>query len=336
MISPAGYGKIYSKQAARRIRLGAAAPVRALREPPAPPQGGGSSRAAGAAGLRREGIGTARPATEMEKFKMQLAIFGYGHMGSAIIEGALRAGCLKPSEVTVCEKTESAAKKAAASGLRVTASAKEAAKGAQYVIAAVKPSNLPELANELDGVLDKDAIIVSICAGKSIETVSGLFKTQKIIRVMPNAPALVGEGMSAICCEKDVPQNALDDVCIIFKSFGRAEILPEKLFDVVTAVSGSGPAYVYSFIDGLKTYAEENGMTPKQAKIFAAQTVLGSAKMVLSSDDSPRELKERICTPGGTTVEAVKVLDAGGFEGIIKDAAKACEEKSAKIGRGEA
>ena len=264
---------------------------------------------------------------------MQLAIFGYGHMGSAIIGGALRAGCLKPSEVTVCEKSEGAAKKAAASGLRVTASAKEAAKGAKYIIAAVKPSNLPELANELDGALDKDAVIVSICAGKSIETVSGLFKTKKIIRVMPNAPALVGEGMSALCKSSDVTDAELSDVERIFASFGKTAVLPEELFDAVTAVSGSGPAYVYAFIIALAKYAESAGMTAEQGKIFAAQTVLGSAKMVLASDESPETLKRNICTPGGTTVEAVRVLDARGFEEIIIDAAKACAARSEEMGR---
>ncbi len=266
---------------------------------------------------------------------MKLAIIGYGHMGSAIIEGAVGAGCLKKEDVTVCEKSESCAASAKRLGLCVAANAKDAVKGAECVIIAVKPSNLEELSSELRGAVSKSAVLVSICAGKRIETLAELFGTDKIIRVMPNTPALVGEGMSAICHGKGVGGGELSAVKGIFESFGRAEILDEGLFDVVTAVSGSGPAYVYAFIDALKEYAEQSGMTEKQATTFAAQTVLGSAKMVLSGDESPKTLKEHICTPGGTTVEAVKVLDGRGFGDIIRDAAKACEEKSARISRGE-
>lgn len=266
---------------------------------------------------------------------MNLTIIGYGHMGSAIIEGAIKAGRLYQADVTVCEKSEKCAEKASKAGLRVTADAKKAVDNAEAVILAIKPSNLAELADEI-GMFPQKAVLVSICAGKQIETLSNLFKTDKIIRVMPNTPALVGEGMTAICRSKGVSDNELSDILTIFESVGRTEILREELFDAVTAVSGSGPAYVYAFIDALKSYAEESGMTQRQAKIFAAQTVLGSAKMALLSDDSPRTLKEHICTPGGTTVEAVKILDERGFDGIIREAAKACEEKSKKISRGEA
>ncbi len=258
----------------------------------------------------------------------KLTIIGFGHMGSAIIAGALSVGVLKASDVTVSDASEENLNRAAALGVNTCAENREAVKGADTVIIAVKPNNLAGLASDIRDCIG-GAVIVSICAGKRIETLSELFgKGAKIIRVMPNTPALAGEGMAALCRSENVDDGELNYVLGIFRSFGRAEILREELFDVVTAVSGSGPAYVYAFIDGLMKYAIESGMTYGQAKVFAAQTVLGSAKLALMSDESPQKLKENVCSPGGTTIEAVKVLDGRGFEEIIQDAAKACEEKS--------
>lgn len=261
----------------------------------------------------------------------KLAIIGFGHMGSAIIEGALGAGVVKPADVAVADASAVNLGRAEALGVKAVSDNCEAVKGAEAVIIAVKPNNLAELAAEIRECV-KGAVIVSICAGKRIETLRELFgKDAKIIRVMPNTPALAGEGMAALCRSENVSDGELEYVLGIFRSFGKAEILKEELFDTVTAVSGSGPAYVYAFIDGLMKYAVESGMTPEQAKIFAAQTVLGSAKLALMSEESPQKLKENVCSPGGTTIEAVKVLDERGFEEIIRDAAKACEEKSRKL-----
>ena len=151
---------------------------------------------------------------------------------------------------------------------------------------------------------------------------------------MPNTPALVGEGMSAVCGNERVGSDDLEMILKLFRSFGRAEVVPEELFDCVTAVSGSGPAYVYKFIIALKSYAQGCGMTEEQAQVFAAQTVLGSAKMVLAGGEQPEALLKNICTPNGTTVEAVKVLDERSFGDIIRDAAAACERRSKELGRG--
>lgn len=263
---------------------------------------------------------------------MKLTIIGFGHMGSAIIEGALKAGVLSPPEVTVADSAAYSLNKAEALGVVATSDNVKAVSCADVVILAVKPNNLRDLADEIRSKLSPSVILVSICAGKRIETLAEMFgKDAKIVRVMPNTPALVGEGMSALCRSYNVTDGELDAVRRIFESFGRTEVLDERLFDTVTAVSGSGPAYVYAFIGALMKYATDCGMTPEQGKIFAAQTVLGAAKMTLSSEESPQKLKENVCSPGGTTIEAVKVLDDRGFEVIIKDAAKACEEKSRKL-----
>ena len=253
-------------------------------------------------------------------------------MGSAIIAGAIKSGILSAEDVTAADKSAENLSRAATFGVSTTSDNADAVKNAEIVILAVKPSDLSELAKEICGALRPSALLVSICAGKRLAALSEMFGTDaKIIRVMPNTPALVGEGMAALCANANAADSELAVVCKIFESFGRAQVLKEELFDTVTAVSGSGPAYVYSFIDALASYAENSGMSADQAKLFAAQTVLGAAKMTLCSEDTPQKLKQSVCSPGGTTIEAVKVLDDRGFEQIIKDAAKACEEKSRKL-----
>lgn len=264
----------------------------------------------------------------------KIAIIGFGHMGGAIVRGAISSGILTAGDITVAEKLPANAKKAAELGLATVETASAAVENADMVILAVKPSDLADAAAEIKGSLAENAVIVSICAGKRLKTLEDLFGDRRaIIRVMPNTPALVGEGMAGICGNSAAGNEALGDVKAIFESFGKAEILPETLFDAVTAVSGSGPAYVYSFINALAKFAENSGMTGEQAKIFAAQTTLGAAKMVLSGGESPAELKKNICTPNGTTVEAVKVLDTKGFEDILIEAAAACAKRSEELGK---
>lgn len=263
---------------------------------------------------------------------MKIAMIGFGHMGSAIIAGGIKAGAFLSGDVAVADRSEESLKKAEALGVRTVADNKAAISGADIVILAVKPNNLTEAAEDLREAISESAVIVSICAGKQLKTMAELFgESAKLVRVMPNIPAIVGEGMSALCPNENVTKGELSAVRKIFESFGKAEVLPEELFDCVTAVSGSGPAYVYAFIEALQKYAEGAGMSAHEAKIFAAQTTLGAAKIALLSDESPAELKAKICTPGGTTAEAIKVLNEKNFEGIIIDAAKACAEKSNKL-----
>jgi pyrroline-5-carboxylate reductase len=148
---------------------------------------------------------------------------------------------------------------------------------------------------------------------------------------MPNTPADVGEGMTALCPSANVGEADLKTVTEIFSSFGEAEIVTENMIDVVTGVSGSSPAYVFMFIEALADAAVHDGMPRKQAYKFAAQTVLGSAKMVLETGKHPGELKDMVCSPGGTTIEAVKVLEREGFRAAIQDAMEACTIKAEQL-----
>ena len=150
----------------------------------------------------------------------------------------------------------------------------------------------------------------------------------KLVRTMPNTPAMVGEGMMGICPAATVTEEELQAVCELCSGFSRTEIVTENLMDVVVSVSGSAPAYVFMFIEAMADAAVADGMPRKSAYKFAAQAVLGSAKMVLETGMHPGELKDMVCSPGGTTIEAVRVLEEKGMRSAVIEAMKACTKKS--------
>ena len=158
-------------------------------------------------------------------------------------------------------------------------------------------------------------------------------KPVKIVRTMPNTPALVGEGITGVCKNELVTEEELSYICKIFSGFGKAEVLSEKLMDVVVSVSGSSPAYVFLFIEAMADAAVADGMPRAQAYKFAAQAVYGSAKMVLETGKHPGELKDMVCSPGGTTIEAVRVLEEKGFRSSVIEAMKACVKVAKELGK---
>ena len=178
----------------------------------------------------------------------------------------------------------------------------------------------------------KDCIVVSIAPGKTLAYFEeNLGRRVKVVRCMPNTPALVGEGCTGVCANKNVKKEELEQVLALIRSFGVAEAVPESLMDVVVGVSGSSPAYVFMFIEAMADQAVAAGMPRKQAYQFAAQAVLGSAKMVLETGMHPGELKDMVCSPGGTTIQAVKVLEEKGMRAAVMDAMEACIEKSRQL-----
>ena len=172
-------------------------------------------------------------------------------------------------------------------------------------------------------------LIVMIAAGQTIAVNEARFgRNIKIVRAMPNTPALVGEGMAALCANSYVTGEEKDEVREIFESFGKAEFVAENMMDVVAGVSGSSPAYVYMFIEALADGAVLQGMPRQQAYTFAAQAVLGSARMVLETGMHPGALKDMVCSPGGTTIEAVASLEQDGLRAAVIRAVDVCTEKS--------
>lgn len=263
---------------------------------------------------------------------MKIGFIGAGNMAQAMISGMLGNGLLEKEDMIASSATQKTADKVAAEfGIRTTLDNREAA-GADIVILAVKPVYCRQVIEEIREVIREDQLVVTIVAGKSLSWLEEAFGTRvKLIRTMPNTPALVGEGITAICPGASVSEQETEQVCRLFRAFGRAEIVAEHLMDAVVAVSGSSPAYVFLFIEAMADAAVAEGMPRAQAYQFAAQSVLGSARMVLETGKHPGELKDMVCSPAGTTIAGVCKLEEKGFRSSVMECMRACAEKSRNL-----
>lgn len=261
---------------------------------------------------------------------MKIGFIGAGNMGGAIIGGAVSSGLLSGADIKVADRDDDKLNELKNKFGITIAENNVDCTDCDMVFLCVKPNVLREVISEISEISSKKTVFVSIAAGQSLEKISDMFARDdiKIVRVMPNTPALVGEGMSAVCANSNVTKNELACVTDILKSFGRAEVVSESLMDTVTAVSGSSPAYVFMFIEAMADAAVAGGMPRDKAYTFAAQAVLGSAKMVLDTGMHPGALKDMVCSPGGTTIDAVAVLENKGMRSAVMNAVKACIEKS--------
>ena len=264
---------------------------------------------------------------------MKIGFIGLGNMATAIIGGILRKEGAQAQDVIGSEPSQAAREKIAKQyGIAVTPDNCETAKKADILFLAVKPIFVGDVIREIRDCVREDTIIVSIVAGKSISWLENEFGRKcKIVRCMPNTPALVLEGCTGVCAAECVTAEELDTALSLIRSFGTASVVPERLMDVVVGVSGSSPAYVFLFIEAMADEAVAEGMPRAQAYEFAAQAVLGSAKLVLETGKHPGELKDMVCSPGGTTIQAVKVLEEKGFRAAVMDAVEACIEKSRNL-----
>jgi pyrroline-5-carboxylate reductase len=264
-----------------------------------------------------------------------IGFIGCGNMGRAMIGGILNADLIIPSSIIVGDLNEiSLVETAQTFGVKTTTDNNEVAKVSDIIILSVKPNLYPIVIEQIKDNVKDDVIIVTIAAGKSIKSTEEMFHRKlKIVRVMPNTPALVGEGMAAICPNDEVTKEDLIGITKIFESFGKAEIVNEKLMDVVTGVSGSSPAFVYMFIESMADAAVLDGMPRDKAYIFAAQAVLGSAKMVLDTGLHPGVLKDMVCSPGGTTIEGVAALEEKGFRNAVISAIRKTTQKSIELSK---
>ena len=253
---------------------------------------------------------------------MKVGFIGGGNMASAMIGGMIQKGVVSADDILVSVRTEKSVE-------RLTNQFGVQATGSDLVFLAVKPNQIKNIINLVKNFISPEKIIVSILPGKSLQWLgTEIGKPTKLIRTMPNTPALVGEGMTGVCANDLVTEEELQLVLTLLKSFGRAEVVPEYLMDTVTGVSGSSPAYVFLFLEALADAAVAEGMPRKQAYEFAAQSVLGSAKMLLETGMHPGELKDMVCSPGGTTIEAVAVLERENLRSAVIDATRACIRKS--------
>ena len=263
----------------------------------------------------------------------KIGFIGCGNMGKAMIAGIVDSGIVTPESImTSCRTASTLEQITKEYGVVTTHNNKEVAAFADIIFLAVKPQYYEEVIAEIKGAITEDKILVSIAPGKSLVWLEEkVGKSCKVIRTMPNTPSMVKEGMMGICANEKVTSEEIEQLRKICNGFSKTELVPEHLMDVVTAVSGSSPAYVYMFIEAMADAAVEGGMPRTQAYTFAAQAVLGSAKMVLETGIHPGKLKDNVCSPGGTTIQAVRVLEEKGMRGAVMDAMKACLDKARTI-----
>lgn len=264
---------------------------------------------------------------------MKLGFIGFGNMGGAIAAGIIKNGFAAPQDIIVSDKFEAGLQKAKDTyGVNTTTDNLEVVANADVIILAVKPQILAGVIAEIKDAVKENQLIISIAAGKTIGFLEENFaKPVKIVRCMPNTPALVLEGCTGICFNDLVSAEEKELAMKLFNCLGKGFEVPEKLIDVVVGVSGSSPAYVFMFMEAMADAAVMMGMPRNQAYEFTAQAVLGSAKLMMETGKHPGELKDMVCSPGGTTIEAVKVLEEKGMRAAVIDAVVRCVEKSKEL-----
>ena len=261
---------------------------------------------------------------------MKLGFIGCGNMASAIMSGIISNGLIQADEIIGADVFAPSKEKAKATlGIQIAESNIEVVQKADAFVLSIKPQFYAQVIAEIKDYVKENQIIITLAPGKTLDWLEEQFgKPVKVVRTMPNTPAMVQEGMTAACASTSVTTEELAYVCDILKAFGEVEVVPEKLMDAVVAVSGSSPAYVFMMIEAMADAAVLDGMPRAQAYEFAAQAVYGSAKMVLETGKHPGELKDMVCSPAGTTIEAVRVLEEKGFRSSIMEAMQACTRKT--------
>ncbi len=259
---------------------------------------------------------------------MKIGFIGMGNMGYAMLNGALKV--FSSSDIIFAEPNkERAVAITQKTGVLSVDSNAECANNVKYIILAVKPQFYPQVLKNIENVVRPDHVIISIAPGITIDSLKEkLGSDKRIVRVMPNTPALINCGMSGVCYDdKELNFEEKEIIDKLFTSFGRYRKVDEHLMSAVTCASGSSPAYVYMFIEALADSAVKYGMPRDMAYEMVAQTVMGSAMMVLATKEHPGKLKDNVCSPGGTTIAGVAALEENGFRNAIIKATDACFKK---------
>lgn len=264
----------------------------------------------------------------------KIGFIGAGNMGGAILGGILNSKMIDNNHIIASAKSDRTIEKIKDDyNVNVTKDSKEVVEFSDLIVIGVKPDIYDEILEEIKDLI-KDKIIITIAAGKTIEAMEKIIgDDKKIVRTMPNTPSLVGEGMTSLSPNKNISEEELSFVKSIFDSLGKSEVVKEDLIHAVIGASGSSTAYAFMFIEAIADGAVRAGMPRDKAYTFAAQGVLGAAKMVLDTGKHPGELKDMVCSPGGTTIEAVKVLEEEKFRGAVLKAIDSCIKKSVEMSK---
>ncbi|GAB4415253.1 MAG: pyrroline-5-carboxylate reductase [Thermodesulfovibrionales bacterium] len=257
-----------------------------------------------------------------------IGFIGGGNMAEALIKGMTAHGM---KDIIVSEPREDRREYLQQTyGVKTTGSNKDAASSCDIIILAVKPQNMAAVLDEIANLITEEKTVVSIAAGITLSYLQSRLKTKRLIRVMPNTPALVQEGMSVMSLCECFSDRDIATVREILMSIGRVLTLPEKYMDAVTALSGSGPAFIALFIEAMIAAGEKMGLSRDNASGLAIQTLIGTAKL-LDTGISPERLREMVTSPGGTTEAGLKVFDEKGLKNIVSDALKAAMRRAEEL-----
>jgi pyrroline-5-carboxylate reductase len=263
-----------------------------------------------------------------------IAFLGAGNMAEALVKGLLRANVADPQEVICTDRRkERGIELTARYGVRFDTSNRAAAEVADIIILSVKPQVMNHLLEEIAPALNPSKLVISIAAGVPIEAIERkVGHGVRIVRTMPNTPALVGAGATALSPGKHATEADLEQAKSLFDAIGKAVIVDEGLLDAVTGLSGSGPAYVFLIIEALSDAGVKVGLPRYTAQELAAQTVFGSARLLMETGEHPGRLKDQVTSPGGTAIAGLHTLEAGGLRTTLMDAVEAATKRSKELG----
>ncbi len=264
----------------------------------------------------------------------KIAFLGGGNMAEALIKGMLAAGVATSGQMTVTDTSKDRLESLKRYNIGVETNNVAAVKTARIVILCVKPQVIDSVLKEISGAADGSKLIISIAAGVTTSRIEKLLSQgPRIIRVMPNTPALVLAGAAGIAAGPNAGQDDIAVAQSIFNAIGKSVVVEEKLMDAVTGLSGSGPAYVFVIIDALSDAGVKAGLPRPLALELAAQTVFGSAKMVLETKEHPGKLRDMVTSPGGTTIEGLHALEKGKLRATLMNAVEAATARSKELGK---
>lgn len=269
-----------------------------------------------------------------------LFVFGYGNMGSAIVHGIITSFYSNDYKITVIEPDASKHNDITAANLSfVTALPEKQKLDYNYVLLAIKPNQVADVLTSIGKKITPNTVVLSICAGITIKSINDIVGPDvPVIRAMPNTPAKIKKGMTAIAANAKTDRTALDRVRGIFETVGNVVEVAEKDFDIVTGLSGSGPAYVFRMIEAMTAAGVENGLSEQQAFDLATRTIIGATELAISDDKkdiSPRKLAEQVSSPNGTTVAGLAVMDKANFIDTVKATVTAATKRSKEISEGK-
>jgi pyrroline-5-carboxylate reductase len=264
-----------------------------------------------------------------------IAFLGAGNMAEALVKGLLGAGVAAPQEILCTDRRpERGPELTRKYGVRFTQSNTEAVKAAGIVVLSVKPQVMDKVLDEIGALLDQTKLVISIAAGVPLAAIERkVGHGVRIVRTMPNTPALVGAGATALSPGEHATEADLAQAKALFDAIGKSVIVDEPLLDAVTGLSGSGPAYIFLIIEALADGGVKAGLARQQAMDLAAQTVFGSAKLLIETGEHPGRLKDQVTSPGGTAIAGLHTLEAGGLRTTLMNAVESATNRSRELGR---